>query len=40
MEEVQLALKTMRRPEVVFASYNESKPRHFHQLLERWLDIE
>jgi phenylpropionate dioxygenase-like ring-hydroxylating dioxygenase large terminal subunit len=34
---VQVGLKTMKRPEVVFASYNESKIRHFHQLWERWI---
>ena len=37
---VQIGLKTMQRPEVVFASYNESKPLHFHQLLNRWLELE
>ena len=36
---VQVGLKTMRRPEVVYASYNESKIRHFHQLLDRWLGL-
>lgn len=37
---VQQGLKAMKRPEVVFASYNETKIRHFHQLLERWLELE
>ncbi len=37
---VQIGLKTMQRPEVLFASYNETKIRHFHQLLERWLELE
>ena len=36
---VQLGLKTMKQPFVTFASYNESKIRHFHGLLERWLEI-
>lgn len=37
---VQLGLKSMRTPYVNFASYNETKIRHFHRLLERWLEIE
>jgi nitrite reductase/ring-hydroxylating ferredoxin subunit len=37
---VQLGLKTMKRPEVVFASYNETKIRHFHQLYDRWMELE
>jgi hypothetical protein len=30
----------MRRPEVTFASYNETKIRHFHQLYDRWMGLE
>ena len=37
MPEVQKGLKTMKRPEVILANYGESKPRHFHQLLNQWL---
>ena len=35
---VQIGLKTMKKPEVVFGSYNETKIRHFHELLERWIE--
>ncbi len=38
MPEVQKGLKTMKKPEVIFANYGESKPRHFHQLLAQWLE--
>jgi len=34
---VQKGLKTMKRPHVIFADYGETKLRHFHQLLERWI---
>jgi phenylpropionate dioxygenase-like ring-hydroxylating dioxygenase large terminal subunit len=37
---VQLGLKSMKNPYVTFASYNETKIRHFHQLLGRWLELE
>jgi phenylpropionate dioxygenase-like ring-hydroxylating dioxygenase large terminal subunit len=38
MPEVQKGLKTLRRPEIILANYGESKPRHFHLLLEQWLN--
>lgn len=34
---VQRGLKTMRQPEVIFGDYGESKLRHFHALLEQWV---
>lgn len=34
---VQLGLKTMKHPYVTFSSYNETKIRHFHKLLEEWI---
>ena len=37
MPEVQKGLKNMRRPEVIFANYGETKPRHFHMLLDQWI---
>jgi hypothetical protein len=37
MPEVQRGLKTMKRPEVILANYGESKPRHFHMLLDEWI---
>jgi phenylpropionate dioxygenase-like ring-hydroxylating dioxygenase large terminal subunit len=37
---VQRGLKTLKDPYVSFASYNETKIRHFHMLLDRWLAIE
>ena len=37
---VQLGLKTMKNPEVVFGSYNETKIRHFHKLLAEWIALE
>jgi phenylpropionate dioxygenase-like ring-hydroxylating dioxygenase large terminal subunit len=37
MPEVQKGLKTLRRPEIIFANYGETKPRHFHKLLNEWL---
>ena len=37
---VQIGLKTMKNPYVVFASYNETKIRHFHGLLEKWIAAE
>ncbi|MEM9621053.1 MAG: aromatic ring-hydroxylating dioxygenase subunit alpha [Pseudomonadota bacterium] len=38
MPEVQKGLKTLKRPEVILANYGESKPRHFHQLLNEWIN--
>ncbi len=37
MPEVQQGLKSMRVPEVIFANYGETKPRHFHMLLDEWI---
>jgi len=37
MPDVQKGLKTMKRPEIIFANYGETKPRHFHKLLNEWL---
>ncbi|MFN0095926.1 MAG: aromatic ring-hydroxylating oxygenase subunit alpha [Dehalococcoidia bacterium] len=37
---VQIGLKAMKHPEVVFASYNETKVRHFHQLWDAWTAAE
>jgi len=34
---VQKGLKTMKQPFVMFANYGETKPRHFHKLLEEWI---
>jgi nitrite reductase/ring-hydroxylating ferredoxin subunit len=34
---VQRGLKAMKQPFVIFADYGETKPRHFHQLLEEWI---
>ena len=38
MPKVQAWLKTMKQPYVIFADYGESKIRHFHALLEEWLE--
>jgi hypothetical protein len=35
---VQRGLKAMKQPHVIFADYGETKPRHFHKLLEQWVD--
>jgi len=35
---VQKGLKTMKQPYVIFADYGETKPRHFHKLLDEWLE--
>ena len=37
MPEMQRGLKTMKRPEIIFANYGETKPRHFHKLLDEWI---
>jgi phenylpropionate dioxygenase-like ring-hydroxylating dioxygenase large terminal subunit len=37
MPEVQRGLKAMKNGEVIFANYGETKPRHFHQLLNEWI---
>jgi phenylpropionate dioxygenase-like ring-hydroxylating dioxygenase large terminal subunit len=38
MPYVQKGLKTMKQPYVIFADYGETKPRHFHKLLNEWID--
>jgi phenylpropionate dioxygenase-like ring-hydroxylating dioxygenase large terminal subunit len=38
MPYVQEGLKTMRVPEIIFANYGETKPRHFHKLLNEWIE--
>jgi hypothetical protein len=35
---VQAGLKTMQQKHVIFADYGETKPRHFHTLLEEWIN--
>ena len=37
---VQTGLKAQEQQEVIFASYNESKIRHFYQTLFRWLELD
>ncbi len=37
LPKVQAGLEAMRDPEVVFANYGETKPRHFHQMLDKFL---
>jgi phenylpropionate dioxygenase-like ring-hydroxylating dioxygenase large terminal subunit len=36
LPKVQLGLKVLDPPEVQFASYNETKIKHFHDLWEKW----
>jgi len=38
MPQVHKGLKTLKRPEIIFANYGETKPRHFHKLLNEWLE--
>jgi len=37
LPEVQLGLEAMTKPGVTFADYQETKPRHFHALLDEWV---
>lgn len=37
MPDVQKGLKAMKRGEVIFGNYGETKPRHFHMLLDQWI---
>ena len=37
LEAVQKGLRTTRKSGVTFSVYQESKIRHFHHLLDRWL---
>ena len=34
---VQAGLEALQRPGVMFADYQETKPRHFHAMLDEWL---
>ena len=38
MPYVQQGLKSMKVPEIIFANYGETKPRHFHKLLSEWIE--
>jgi nitrite reductase/ring-hydroxylating ferredoxin subunit len=38
MPHVQAGLKAMKQPYVMFGDYGETKLRHFHQLLQEWID--
>ncbi len=38
MPDVQRGLKMLKNPEIIFANYGETKPRHFHKLLEEWIN--
>ena len=38
LPEVQLGLEAMTRPGVMFADYQETKPRHFHAILDEWIE--
>jgi hypothetical protein len=37
LPKVQVGLRSMRKPGVTLANYQETKIRHFHHLLERWV---
>ena len=37
MPRVQRGMRSLKDPYVIFADYGESKPRHFHELLEKWI---
>ncbi len=37
MPKMQIGLRTMKKPGVTFAIYQETKIRHFHTLLDEWL---
>ncbi len=38
MPKVQAGLKAMKQPFVIFADDGETKIRHFHALLEEWIE--
>lgn len=38
MYDVQAGLEAMLKPGVAFADYQETKPRHSHQILGEWLE--
>ena len=40
LPKVQLGLKAQAQQEVVFASYNETKLRHFHTMLRKQLELD
>ena len=37
MPKMQIGLRTMKKPGVTLAIYQETKIRHFHTLLDEWL---
>ena len=37
LPKVQIGLRTMKKPGVTLALYQETKVRHFHTLLDEWL---
>ena len=37
LPKVQIGLRTMKKPGVTLAIYQETKIRHFHTLLDEWL---
>jgi len=39
LPKVQIGLRSMQKPGVTLSVYQEMKIRHFHRLLERWLDL-
>ena len=38
LAKVQAGLESMVKPGVTFADYQETKPRHFHAILDQWLE--
>jgi hypothetical protein len=38
LPQVQAGLDAMTKPGVTFADYQETKPRHFHALLDEWIE--
>ena len=38
LPKVQRGLHALQKPGVTLANYQETKIRHFHLLLEKWLD--
>jgi len=37
MLHVQKGLRAMKQPHLIFVDYGESKIRHFHALLDEWI---
>jgi len=40
LPKVQIGLRAQKQQEVIFASYNEQKIRHFYESYFRWLDVD